>query len=102
MNLLAAKFIKQAKEQVEAANSLLETPEFLASAKTQAMFIIGQVNAQTLEAMAELVTYLAGTSVIDEAQAHREKLMEKTDAIRYAASTGNWEEFDRLAEKYGE
>ena len=98
---LATELARQAKEKAEGAKTLLESSSFDTSRKTQSLFIVGEVTAQMLATMAGVVGFLAQTGAIDEVNARRAKTMERNDAIRLAASAGNWEKFDQLVEEFG-
>ena len=59
--------------------------------------ILGRVEAFVLEAKADIVeTMIAAAGSADPVMVKRRSIMEKNDAIRKAAASGNWVEFDRL------
>lgn len=100
-SLLAIDFAKRAEELDLAAKTLLDSTDFEVSRKTQSLFIVGQVTANVMHVMADMVGFLAQTGAIDEVHARRAKLMEANNAIRLAAAAGNWERFNELVKEFG-
>lgn len=100
MNDLARNFARRAEEQAAASASLFEADDFTVNQKKQALFIVGKMTANLLHVLSELTAYLRATDQLDEMAIRRKEIMEKSNDIRIAAaraaSTGNWDEFDRL------
>lgn len=95
---LADHFRAKAKLQRDAANTLLGAGDFDTSAEKQVAATVGQVNANTLEALADLIEYQHATESGGSLAAKRRAILERNDAIRRAAARGQWDEFDRLTE----
>jgi hypothetical protein len=104
---LADSFRERATEQRNLANGIVDRPlvkvvvnedgtqEF--DAKNLLVAIVGHLNATILETAADQMDYLRVSTGDDSLAARRRKIMEQNDAIRRAAASGNWVEFDRLA-----
>jgi len=93
---LPDSFRQRGKESNDASRAMLEAGDFEQSAHKQAMAIIGQVNAALFFALADMMDYLRTTTGTDSALERRRAILQRNDAIRKAAATGNWDEFDRL------
>jgi len=98
---MAEKFRERSKEMREAAASLLTSPSFTEDSKKLIAAIVGQIDADLYDALADMLDYQASKSSSDPKVAARQALIAKNDAIRKAASkaasTGDWSDFDRLA-----
>jgi hypothetical protein len=101
MTDLAQDFERRAKEQTEAAQTLIEAADFNTDPKKQTLFVVGKVTGKFLHALAELTAYLKATDQLDEAAARRQEIVERSNAIRTAAALGNWDEVNRLAAGFG-
>lgn len=97
---LSETFRRRSKEQSESSLALFAEADFDTNAKKQAMFVIGQVNATMLDALADVLdngTLLGKSAAASALFERRRKVLERNDAIRLAAAKGEWDEFDRLA-----
>jgi len=97
---LAETLRQRAKETALAATSMLDAEDFETSAKKQSLFIIGQVNANTFATMADVLEQIELTARTQTAEAiieRRASVLKRNDAIRRAAASGDWNEYDRLA-----
>jgi hypothetical protein len=86
----------RAKQLREAANTLLGAEDYATNHEKQCAAIVGQVTANVQESLADLADYLRSTDAVDLATQRRRAILEKNDAIRRAAASSNWAEFDRL------
>ena len=97
---LSQKYREQAVAERQAAKVLLDSDKLPLDVKTQIATVVGFCNANTLEALADLVDQLQLTIPIDPAMQRRRAIMERNDAIRKAAAKasvkGDWSEFDKL------
>jgi hypothetical protein len=101
MSALGDSFRERAGEQHAAALAILETATFPTDPKAQVTFVVGKVTANVLQLLGETVDVLEGTATLDNLSARRAKILEKTNGIRDAAATGEWDEFDRLVRELG-
>ena len=101
MQSLGENFRSRSAEQHENALALLKSPEFITDPEKQAMFVVGKLTANVLHVLGEMVDYLDGAGKMNAADDRRTKILERNDAIRNAAASGNWEEFDRLVSQFG-
>ncbi len=106
---LPDQYRNQAKAQREAANALItekqdqlikQTPTGF-DCKNLVTVLVGHTTANTLEAVADSMDYLAKTASQETLMNHAARVLDRNAQIRNAAalavSTGNWDEFDRLA-----
>ena len=98
MATLSESFRQHAVEQRKASNVLMEANPTLGQISTEKLVasIVGQVNANALETMADALDYLQKTAGSDGLLDRRRKILERNDAIRTAAAKGDWNEFDKL------
>jgi hypothetical protein len=66
----------------------------------QVMAIVGKVGAMVLEGDADILDAMWAQTVLDPLMEKRRALMEKNDAIRRAAATGDWSGFDKLSKQF--
>lgn len=98
---LGDDFRSRSTEQLEAAITLFESPDFAVDPTKQMGFVVAKVTANMLQVLSEVVDYLHGTDKMNAGDERRAKLMEKSNAIRTAGASGNWDEFDRLVREFG-
>jgi hypothetical protein len=98
---LADDFRSRAEEQRESAHSLLGAVDIETSASKRITAVVGFVNASTLEALADLADYLRQGVQLTRLSDRQRKALEKNDAIRIAAATGDWNRFDELISERG-
>lgn len=96
MAAISDDFRARAKQQAEASIALFDSADFDAKPKTQALAIIGQVNATLYTALADMADYLRTSAGADRLSARTGTLLKRNDAIRQAAAKGDWVEFDKL------
>jgi len=97
VSALGDEFRRRAKDQREAANTILAAADLQTSAEKQITATVGHVNANLLDALADLVDYDQAKNGADRLAVRRLTILERNDAIRTAAARGDWAEFDRLA-----
>jgi len=96
MPTLPDEFRAKAKEQVAASAAMFEAEDFDASAKKQALAVIGQVNATVYSALADAMDYVRLSVGSESSLARTAAFLRRNHAIRKAAARGDWNEFDRL------
>lgn len=94
MSGLADDFRLKAKAQVQATGVLIENLD--QQQKGLVAAIVGQVNGALYMALADMLDYQAREATLDVGLARMAANLKKTDAIRKAAASGDWNEYDRL------
>jgi hypothetical protein len=93
---LSTDFRQRAVQQRDASFVLVNADDFEQKPRNQVAAIVGQLNATIYDALADTIDYLRGGERIDAIADRRRAILERNDAIRRAAASGNWNEFDRL------
>lgn len=101
MNTLALDFERRAKEHAKSADDLYQSADFGVSPQKQALFVVGKLTSNLLYLMSEQMQFSKASGKTSEADARRQKIMERNNAIRDAAAADDWVEFDRLTESLG-
>ena len=98
---LPTEFRQRAAQQRAASSVLVDADDFEQKPRNQVAAIVGQLNATIYDALADTIDYLRGGEKIDMLADRRRAILERNDAIRRAAASGNWDEFDRLTGNAG-
>lgn len=84
----------RAQESRTGAESLSKK---LSNVSSRALYVIGHVTANILDALADIEEFKAKSSGQSQVQTRRQQVLERMRAIRNAAAGDNWDEFDKLA-----
>lgn len=96
---LADELRQRSKDTAASANTLFESDDFEISVKKQSLFVIGQVKASLFSTLAEVLEELDYNARAREQTSQwdkRAEVLKRNEAIRRAAASGDWDEYDRI------
>ena len=96
MATLADNFRAKAKQYIDASSVLLASDEYKTDVTKQISIVVAQVNANTFQSLADIVDWHDRGNRVGGMIDRAGLLLKKNDAIRKAAASGNWDEFDKL------
>lgn len=96
MGKFGTAYAKKADEMITAAQTLFEQTNFRTDPAIQLQATVGFITGRMFQLIGEAVDYLEGLEGMSEAEKRLAKFEERNNALRTAAASGNWTEFQRI------